>query len=119
MKSDSAERAVLGHARAMLAGEIDLVLGCREIVRWATELPRLRSLDEPLNVLRAVESETDDLPLGDVRKHWASDALSAKDREAQRYLERCKPELLTACSQLVEALEHLRAAAEGSEERNK
>jgi len=38
-------------------------------------------LAEVLLVFTGIDSETDTLPIGDVRQHWRLDALERKDRE--------------------------------------
>jgi len=49
----------------------------------------------------AIESETDDLPIGEVRKLWAPYALEAKEAEIARCEERWKPQFLDACKRIL------------------
>lgn len=49
----------------------------------------------------AIESETDDLPIGEVRKLWAPSALQAKDAEIARCEELWKPQFLEACKRIL------------------
>ena len=49
----------------------------------------------------AIESETDDLPIGEVRKLWAPYALEAKDAEVARCEELWKPQFLEACKRIL------------------
>jgi hypothetical protein len=49
----------------------------------------------------AIMSETDDLPIGEVRKLWAPYALEAKDSEIARCEELWKPQFLGACKRIL------------------
>jgi hypothetical protein len=49
----------------------------------------------------AIESETDDLPIGEVRKLWAPYALEAKNAEIVRCEELWKPQFLEACKRIL------------------
>ena len=48
--------------RGMLSGEIDLLDGCRLLIRYREELQRVAP--DEYAIIAGVESETDDLPLG-------------------------------------------------------
>ncbi len=97
MTATKAEAIAL--ARKMLAGEVDLIEGCRMLV------PLLRSTgigeDPNALVIVGVESETDGFPMGAERAHWDPTALAAKDRERDEYLNRARPELLSACQAII------------------
>jgi hypothetical protein len=49
----------------------------------------------------AIESETDDLPIGEVRKLWAPYALEARNAEIARCEELWKPQFLEACKRIL------------------
>ena len=49
----------------------------------------------------AIGSETDDLPIGEVRKLWAPYALEAKNAEIARCEELWKPQFLEACKRIL------------------
>jgi len=53
--------------------------------------------------IRAVDSETDHFPIGDVRQHWASERLKKMDSEMQSYLDDVKSDILAACREIVRA----------------
>ncbi|MGI9088007.1 MAG: hypothetical protein ACR2HH_09760 [Chthoniobacterales bacterium] len=40
--------------------------------------------DPDFRTFVAIDSETDDLPVGETRRHWAADALAKKDLEIAR-----------------------------------
>jgi len=57
-------------ARQVLADEIDPLEACRAIVRSQDGLSDTERDDPDLTTLLAIESETDDLPMGRVRELW-------------------------------------------------
>src|ERR1035438_1626155 len=72
---------------AVLDGRICITEAARAL------LPLLRTNSdlasrEDFDLIRAIESETDDLPIGRVREHWHPDSLREKDCE----IERCRSE---------------------------
>jgi len=42
-----------------------------------------QAIDEDYTVFLGIESETDHLPVGDVRRHWSAEALAQKDVEIE------------------------------------
>jgi hypothetical protein len=53
----------------------------------------------------AIDSETDDLPVGLVRELWAADALEEKDKEIKRAEELYKVRFLEACKRIAWPIE--------------
>ena len=49
----------------------------------------------------AIDSETDDLPIGDVRKYWSKEALDKLDPEIKKAEEWAKNFGLKECESLV------------------
>ena len=87
-------------ARQVLSGEVSAVQGARLIVRLGgLELPEN---DEDLQALRLVESETDHLPVGDERQHWAPAALAEKVDELARVEKWAREVALTAFKNFAE-----------------
>lgn len=86
-------------ASKMLDGELDLIEGCRRIVRLRFELDEPE--DEIFLPLVGVESETDDLPIGNLRDELSSDALSSKDQEKANYLAKVKSNILDTCERII------------------
>ncbi|MCP5320829.1 MAG: hypothetical protein H7A12_08400 [Pseudomonadales bacterium] len=75
-------------ARRVLSDGYDPLLACRDLARLRPRLPGVA--DDIMNTFIGVASEVDDLPIGPERKHWAADALKAKDVEAANYRERIR-----------------------------
>jgi hypothetical protein len=68
---------------------LDLIEGRLSVIESARELSRLTFWsgfkDDPdLSSFVAIDSETDTLPVGEVRKHWATHALELEDVEISK-----------------------------------
>jgi hypothetical protein len=87
-------------ADQILAGKIDLLEGCRQLVR----LHRLSGApdSEAILTILGIESETDSFPIGQERELWATPALAASDRERDEYLKRVHDALCVALATLSE-----------------
>jgi hypothetical protein len=95
---------LLNIANAALNGEIGPVEAARSFTNY---VGRDQSLDKLLVIFIGVDSETDNLPLGDVRRLWNVDALKQKDNDiaAAELLYRNK--INQACQKLVDTLSPL------------
>ena len=82
--ADTKEQKVAQIARDILDGRIGIIEGAREIRRFCGGHLGFDERDPDLNTFVAIASETDDLPIGDVRQHWAPAALAQKDAEITR-----------------------------------
>jgi hypothetical protein len=91
-------------AKRTLAGELDLLVACREIADLRIVLGTVP--ESVMDIFVAVASEVDDLPIGSDRQSWAPAVLKAKDVEAGNYRARVKDVVLAAMKELVDALEH-------------
>ena len=84
-------------AHAILAEEVGLIEGVRDLTSIGYGLVRDFWDDPDFSVLAAVNSETDDLPVGQERGHWDPAALAVKDREIANYESIVRDAVLTAC----------------------
>ena len=95
--SSEAHLAVL--AQRMILGEVGIVEGCRSLTRL---LVQLESGDDELFIpIFAVESETEDFPVGTERSLWSESALQVKDAEVGVYLNEVRGVVLDVCRILV------------------
>jgi hypothetical protein len=76
------QQRVIEVASAMLAGEIGIIEGSRLLCSLRSCIP-LSDHDPDFLPFVGIDGETDHLPVGDVRQHWASDAHARKDQEIQ------------------------------------
>jgi hypothetical protein len=76
-------RAVMGKiAQRALAGEIDILDAARQIVSVRHRCD-LDFDDEDIAAFVVIESDTDNLPIGDERENWAVEALARKAAEVE------------------------------------
>ena len=79
---DRCRFAIVQTAAEMLDGRVDFLIGSRKLRSLLIEAG-LNLPDPELMVFTAIDSETDALPLGDVRQHWDEDALRRLKPEIQ------------------------------------
>lgn len=86
-------------ARAMLDGRLHLIEGTRRIcaLRHVVGQPE----NDVFAPFRAIESETDHFPCGEMRIHCAADYLQQMDTDMNRYLEEARQEILAACEEII------------------
>lgn len=96
---ESKRAELIAVANAMLDGKMDLIEGVRKIssLRFAVGDPD----NDVFMPIRAIESETDHFPLGEVRSRCAADYLRQSDAEMQRYLADARQDILDACKEII------------------
>jgi hypothetical protein len=92
---------VVAIARELIAGRIDVIEAARQIDAFRGDRVGLDEFDPDFLTFLAIESETDDLPVGENRSHWAPEILAEKDREIARCEELYRAQALEAASHLV------------------
>ena len=99
------EREIVRVARRILSDEVGIIAGAREMtcVRFRSHTNEQR--DEEFLAFVGIASETDHLPVGDVRRHWAADALIRKDAEIIEAEDFFRERALEAARILVERYE--------------
>jgi hypothetical protein len=85
-----------------LAGEIGLIEGCRALSSMRWEL--WDDVRDRFIPFVAIDSETDDLPIGAVRDLWEPNALALKDLEINRCEQLYRTQVGEACTALIESL---------------
>jgi hypothetical protein len=93
---------VLAVARGILSRHIGAIEGSIHLSSLAQNLEARWS--DKMDTFVAVASETDDLPAGSIRQHWAPDALARKDSELANYETRIREHVLDACRELAQKL---------------
>ncbi len=94
------QQQVVAVATSILQGELGIIEGSR---RLSDLQSRVTSLDHDPDFLPLVgiDSETDHLPLGEVRQHWAADALAEKDIEIRAAEAFYRAAAFAACERLL------------------
>ena len=104
MKSESTgysrEKAVKT-ARAILDGEIGIIEGARILSTLAPDVVADWKADPDFLVLAALDSETDDLPVGVDRKLWEASALAERDAIVSQIEADAKQSVEAACRNIL------------------
>jgi hypothetical protein len=77
-----ARREIGETARRMLTGSLSFIEGARRIVGLSHNAKL--NFDPDIVPFVGIDSETDALPIGDVRRHWAPEALEKPRPEIDR-----------------------------------
>ncbi len=104
LSSDSGSRVrqqIVTTASGVLTGEVEIIEGCRRLVVLAAQAED--QLPSSFSVIRGVESETDDHPVGQARLQYSPHTLAAADRSVAAYIEGARPLILEACNDLIVA----------------
>jgi hypothetical protein len=86
-------------AQSVLDGRTTVLEAVRELVSLA-HTDAVAELEDRRFII-GVASETDDLPVGEVRKLWASYALKEKDAEIARAEELYRADFMETCQRIV------------------
>jgi len=93
--------AILATVRRMLDGDCSYIEGTRLICGLLDDA-RLNSQQQPFVVFVGIQSETDDVPVGEVRERWHPEArikLEQNWADAERYAKTCGE---PACHKAIE-----------------
>ena len=96
---------VLSLAKQLLAGQLGVIAAARALAPLRHDAEP--ELSEMLLVFTGIDSETDNLPVGEVRQHWRAEALEGKDREITEAEELYRDSAMKAATSLVRLLEVL------------
>jgi hypothetical protein len=94
---------ILRAAKQLVIGEIGVIAASRELGHLRHEVEPL--LANVLVTFTAIDSETDALPVGDVRKEWSPDALERKDKEIAEAEGFYRESAINAATELIRLLE--------------
>jgi hypothetical protein len=96
----SNRKKVASIAQGMLDGRIGIIDGSRQLVGLLRRID-VDEFDDDFMPFVGIASETDSLPIGESRKHWAADALQKKDSEIAAAEAHWRGHALPACTRLV------------------
>jgi hypothetical protein len=98
-----AKSQILSLAKQLLTGQLGVIAASRELSPLRHEVES--ELAGVLVVFTAIDSETDALPIGEVRQHWSQEALERKDREITDAEEHYRDTAMEAATRLLQLLE--------------
>ena len=98
---DKLKSELLDAATKLINDEIYFIEGIR-IIKSRLELVKLD--DDDINLFRGIDSETDDVPVGDTRKLWNKEALKKVDDELIDYINQEKTQVVKVCKKILKQL---------------
>ncbi len=98
-----ASAKIVATAQHILSGQLGIVAGARQLSGLRFDVGAEHDADFIFFV--GVDSETDHLPVGEVRSRWSSDALKAKDEELQTYESSVRDKAFRVCQSLIQRYE--------------
>ena len=105
-------RKIVAVARSILSGEIGIIVGARRLSGLGDKVGADRDPDFIFFV--AIDSESDHLPIGEVRQRWNPDALRVKDAEVAEIEAFHRQEAFEICRRLIQKYESHDASHENS-----
>jgi hypothetical protein len=99
MASEWEQQEVKEISKAILEGRLSILEGTRALRPFAYTNAIVSEDDRKLII--GIESETDHLPIGEVRKLWAPSALAEKDPEIERYEAVCRERVFAVCRRIL------------------
>jgi hypothetical protein len=97
--------------KAFLVGDAGAAETCLAISRGTYHASTLLS-EEDKKLLKAVGSETDDLPVGKLRDNWHPHFLPAKLEQLARYEATIEEDVKNLCKRLLDAMKARKVEAE-------
>lgn len=61
--------------------------------------------DEDIKLLSGIDSDTDDVPVGNTRKLWSKEALQKVDKALIDYIESVKPQIKSLCKKIMKIID--------------
>lgn len=101
MTPEEVRDRIVDLARGILSGKVDFLEGVRQVASFSRRLSNSESGQAALDTFIAVDSETEDFPLGSARHLWAREALKLKDLEKDAYLSKVRVRVEQACQVIV------------------
>jgi len=98
---DKLKTELLHAATNLINDDIHFVEGIRII---KDRLDILELDDDEVNLTRGIDSETNDIPIGDTRKRWNKEALRKVDDEIIDYIVQEKAQVIKVCEKIVKQL---------------
>jgi len=100
----SARARAVDACAAILAGKLDVLEGCHLLasLRWEVEVDER---DADFVTFAVISSEVDALPIGEVRQHWAPEALAKFDPDIRSATAWALPQAVVACRSVIQRFE--------------
>jgi|ERR1035441_820539 hypothetical protein len=97
-------RKIVAAAQRILSGEIGVIAGARQLCGLGDQVG---ADDDPdFTYFVAIDSQTDHLPIGEVRQLWNPEALREKDAEVAAFEALEREKTFEICRRLIEKYDH-------------
>jgi len=97
------EIQILRAAKQLIAGQLGVIAASRELSRFRHDVEP--QVAEVLLTFVGIDSETDTLPIGGVRKEWNREALERKDKEITDAERIYRDSAMNAAAELIRLLD--------------
>jgi len=97
-------RKIVAAARRMLSGELGLIAGARELSGLGHSVGA--GHDPDFTFFVGIDSESDHLPIGEVRQHWNPEAMRVKDAEVAKFEAFYRERAFETCRRLITKYDH-------------
>lgn len=98
------QKQIVEVARGVISGEVGLIAGSRQLWRLGLDVAPKR--DPDFTFFCGLDSLSDHLPIGEVRRLWDPDALREKDSEIAKFESHYREQALEICRRLIQKYEH-------------
>ena len=88
-------------AAAIVAGSMPVLEGCHLLDQLGADV-EVPENDPDFGAFKLIQSETDTLPIGPAREHWAPNVLASLEADIQAAIAWAKPLAIPACQSVVE-----------------
>lgn len=95
-----ASAQIVATAKGILSGEVGIVAGARQLASLRFDVGAEH--DSDFIFFAGVDSQTDHLPVGEVRSHWSAKALRSKDAELGAYEASVREKAFQVCRSLIQ-----------------
>jgi DNA-directed RNA polymerase subunit RPC12/RpoP len=97
------EVQILSTAKELISGRLGVIAASRELSRFRQDVEQ--QIADVLLTFVGIDSETDTLPVGGVRKEWNREALERKDKEIAEAERIYRNSAMTAAAELIRLLD--------------
>lgn len=103
MAQQQSEERGLQIVQEVMDGQMSILEAAHRLLGPLQINPALASQDD-FDLIRGIDSEVDDLPIGQVRELWHPDSLAEKDHEIKRLESLWREPMLSACERIRRTL---------------
>jgi hypothetical protein len=97
-------RKIVAAARSILSGELGIIAGARQLSGLGDGVGADR--DPDFRFFVGIDSESDHMPIGEVRQHWNPEALRVKDAEVAKVEALYREQAFEICRKLIQKYDH-------------